>query len=422
MTTSWDDGAKEDLKLADLLLKYDVPATFYLPLRNPERKVMNTREIKEIGERFEIGGHTANHKILTDISLKNAKKEISEGKKKLEEIIGWPIISFCYPKGMYNRDIKQFVGFSGYEYARTTELFSTQVQDKLLAGTTVHAYDHHPLVYIRELGLRLRSGSESRLGKLGMLGMISKKWDELALYWLDYCRKNGGTYHFWGHSWEIEEAGDWDKLKRVLSYISQHTVKGERKTNGDLLSELEKGKKRYYEKQDPAKYKSNVKVIAALTREFDRKGKRILDVGCGNGQVSELFSNADYTGIDFAGNFIRYAKKRYPERKFYLSDYKEIQKLGLPKQDLIIVWGMFEDAADPFGKLDLVKPLIKKGTKIIFSLHNSQSLVFRFFKFLQTRFYKEFFPYTSFTRSFLQREFNVKVMDSGSTLIVILNK
>ena len=65
VTTSWDDGAKEDLKLADLLLKYDVPATFYLPLRNPERKVMNTREIKEIGERFEIGGHTANHKILT---------------------------------------------------------------------------------------------------------------------------------------------------------------------------------------------------------------------------------------------------------------------------------------------------------------------------------------------------------------------
>ena len=32
ITTSWDDGHPLDLRLAELLHKYDVPATFYIPV------------------------------------------------------------------------------------------------------------------------------------------------------------------------------------------------------------------------------------------------------------------------------------------------------------------------------------------------------------------------------------------------------
>jgi peptidoglycan/xylan/chitin deacetylase (PgdA/CDA1 family) len=38
VTTSWDDGHPLDLKLAELLKKYDVPATLYMPMDNPERE------------------------------------------------------------------------------------------------------------------------------------------------------------------------------------------------------------------------------------------------------------------------------------------------------------------------------------------------------------------------------------------------
>src|SRR3989304_6708777 len=169
VTTSWDDGSIYDLRLAELLSKYEMPATFYIPINNPERKMMKFREIRAIGDGFEIGGHTENHKVLTGISLKEAKREISEGKKMLEDIIGREVTSFCYPKGMYNQDIKQLVGFLGFAYARTVRLFGTQILDKLQAPTSVHAYDHKPVVYIRELGFRLRSGSLRRLGLLGKL-------------------------------------------------------------------------------------------------------------------------------------------------------------------------------------------------------------------------------------------------------------
>ena len=41
LTTSLDDGHPLDLKLADLLAKYCVPGTFYIPLGNGERPAMD---------------------------------------------------------------------------------------------------------------------------------------------------------------------------------------------------------------------------------------------------------------------------------------------------------------------------------------------------------------------------------------------
>lgn len=411
VTTSWDDGSVYDLKLAELLSKYEIPATFYIPIKNPERKILGEKEIRNLSKEFEVGGHTVNHKILTDLSLKEAKNEISLGKKKMEDIIGRKIFSFCYPKGMFNQDVKQLVGFSGFTYARTVKLFEMKVMDKLLAGTTVHVYDHNPLVYMRELG---------RLGDFGKLRKIFKRWDDLAIFFLEYCKKVGGIFHLWGHSWEIEEAGDWKRLERVFTYIRKHTKKDERKINSALLPDFEKDKKKYYKRLDPARYKSSLKFLKSLIAEFDKKGMNVLDIGCGNGQASELFERSEYFGIDYAKNFINYAKKRYPDKKFYISDYQRIERLDLPKQDLIIIWGMFEDATDPFSELESIRHLVKRRTSTVFSLHNSDSKVFKIGKLLQSKVGK-IFPYTSFSKKMIEREFGAKVIDSGRSLVVIFN-
>jgi len=54
ITTSWDDGHPLDLKLAELLGEYDIPATFYISIDNVERQSMNHSEIKQIGQSFDI--------------------------------------------------------------------------------------------------------------------------------------------------------------------------------------------------------------------------------------------------------------------------------------------------------------------------------------------------------------------------------
>ena len=51
ITTSWDDGHSLDLKLAGLLQKYDIPATFYIPVIHIKREHMTPQEIREIAQK-----------------------------------------------------------------------------------------------------------------------------------------------------------------------------------------------------------------------------------------------------------------------------------------------------------------------------------------------------------------------------------
>ena len=180
LTTSWDDGSVHDLKLADLLAKYNIPATFYIPIRNPERKVMSKSEIVKISKSFEVGGHSLNHRSLTEISVKEAEDEINEGKRRLEDVIGHGMSSFSYPYGRANQQVKQMVGIAGFKFARTTGLFGTSIGEKLLVPTTVHAYDHHPFLYLHD-------GLTKKLFWKLLPATFNFDWVKLAKASVDWC-------------------------------------------------------------------------------------------------------------------------------------------------------------------------------------------------------------------------------------------
>ena len=62
--TSWDDGHELDLRLADLLRKYKLPATFYINTVSEEKregKDLSEDDIVSLAKDFEIGGHTVSH-------------------------------------------------------------------------------------------------------------------------------------------------------------------------------------------------------------------------------------------------------------------------------------------------------------------------------------------------------------------------
>jgi hypothetical protein len=45
-------------------------------------------------------------------------------------------------------------------------------------------------------------------------------WELKAKILFDLALAEGSFWHLWGHSWEIDEHHDWEKLDRVLNYIS----------------------------------------------------------------------------------------------------------------------------------------------------------------------------------------------------------
>jgi peptidoglycan/xylan/chitin deacetylase (PgdA/CDA1 family) len=53
---------------------------------------------------MDVGAHTATHPILTEIDLPAARREILEGKARLESLTGRPVRVFAYPNGEPGRD------------------------------------------------------------------------------------------------------------------------------------------------------------------------------------------------------------------------------------------------------------------------------------------------------------------------------
>src|SRR4051812_1205834 len=104
VTTSWDDGHPSDRRVADLLEQHGLSGTFYMPRVNSEgRPVMRPSEIAELGRRFEVGGHTQDHIVLTNLSPSEASAQIVANKHWLEDVLGREIPGFAYVRGQHNR-------------------------------------------------------------------------------------------------------------------------------------------------------------------------------------------------------------------------------------------------------------------------------------------------------------------------------
>jgi peptidoglycan/xylan/chitin deacetylase (PgdA/CDA1 family) len=68
---------------------------------------------------FSFGSHTNSHLLLTRVSPDEARDEIVSSKRRLEEILGAPAETFCYPAGRHDAAIADAVRDAGYRAAVT---------------------------------------------------------------------------------------------------------------------------------------------------------------------------------------------------------------------------------------------------------------------------------------------------------------
>ena len=164
MIITIDDGYKENQLLVEVLKKYQVKPTLYicsgyidtnrkfwfdnegnieklkfLPEKErlhilkkvnnfeadkeyTERTVLNSEELKDLADTFDIQSHSIDHRILIQCNPKDSKYEIFGSKDQIEKIIDKQVAHFSFPNGDYSlRDI-QLLKSAGYKSARTCDL------------------------------------------------------------------------------------------------------------------------------------------------------------------------------------------------------------------------------------------------------------------------------------------------------------
>jgi len=220
VTTSWDDGHPCDLRLAEALAKNGLPATFYVPMFGENGKpVLDSGALRSFLEQgFEIGAHTVTHQMLPQMDSAGLTREVGGSKRLMEDQLGAPVRMFCYPCGKYDRRVIESVRNSGFLGARTTRMFSRSLEfGRFEMPTSLQAFPHPPVNYLKNLGKRKDLPGLARyFSKYAKC----KSWVEMGKVMFDDVLRDGGIWHLYGHSWELEDHGLWGQLQELFRYVA----------------------------------------------------------------------------------------------------------------------------------------------------------------------------------------------------------
>jgi len=232
-TTSWDDGHPLDLRLGELLARYGFPGTFYVPCRNWQGKaVLSGSRLRDLGQEFEIGGHTLEHRILTTLNASEVRRQIVDGKAELEDRLGATVKGFCYPGGRHNAFVRERVREAGFAYGRTIRNLSLQPGvDPFLMATTLQFFPHSPRTYTSNY---LKSRGWVKRFPLFIKVLVSRDMSDGLRAAFDFAVRRGGIFHLWGHSWEIDDINGWRLLEEFLQYVAEHVDRTHRVDNGKI--------------------------------------------------------------------------------------------------------------------------------------------------------------------------------------------
>lgn len=209
VTFSYDDGVTQDIRLIELLNKYNLKCTFNLNsellgqrgilIRNGQKishYKVHPEDVKFVYENHEVAVHTLTHPNLTFLDEAEIIRQVEEDRLKLSDLVQYEVCGMAYPCGGVNNDdrVAEIIKNStGVKYSRTiTNTDSFDVQENL--------YRFNPNVYhILEF---------DRLMEMGRR-FVEMKTDKPQIFYI------------WGHSYEMDfEPDSWIKLEEFFKLIS----------------------------------------------------------------------------------------------------------------------------------------------------------------------------------------------------------
>ncbi len=103
-----------------------------------------------------------------------------------------------------------------------------------------------------------------------------------------------------------------------------------------------------------------------------KKGKKILEVGCGDGFFSSEFANAgaDVEGSDIASAMINEAKKKFPHLRWFVASAENLSFAKNELYDSVVVVLALQNIENLNGAIKEAARVLKRGGNFIFVLNH----------------------------------------------------
>ena len=207
LTLSYDDVSEHNIKLIELLEKFNIKCTFNLNsgLFNPEGSVrpegqVSFRLTKNEAKKYydnplcEVATHGFTHPFLDRQPTAQCMLEILKDRQTLEKLFGKIICGHAYPYGTYNDNVVDILKQAGIVYARTTESHhSFKIPtDWLKMGATCH----HNNPELMNLADKFVNGNVGN--------------------------NDGWLFYLWGHTYEFRGNDNWNVIEEFFEKVANN--------------------------------------------------------------------------------------------------------------------------------------------------------------------------------------------------------
>ena len=205
LTLSYDDGVDTDIRLIELLEKYNIKCTFNLNsgLFTPEGSVrpegqVSFRLTKSEAEKYydnplcEVATHGFTHPFLDRLPTAQCMLDILKDRQELEKLTGKMVRGHAYPFGKYNDDVVDILKQAGIVYARTVEpTHSFELPTDWLRWKPTCHHDDPELMKLADIFIEGRE-----------------------------AYKNGWLFYLWGHTYEFRQYNNWNVIEEFFEKVA----------------------------------------------------------------------------------------------------------------------------------------------------------------------------------------------------------